>query len=522
MKIIPSDGIVSANYWCSWRSQRFFMPRGFLHMRMYDIPGHDVVQREMLSDEFFFGKRGVLSGYMQDVRRDMYVVLDDGWDIPYKGNYRDRGSLVLNEDRFPYGGTPWENLATLNKKITELGYAGTGLWVPMSCAGETGEEPFTLEQFRKYWIERAKWLKYAGIAYLKVDWGIHANIEYRKVLNEVLREYAPDIIVEHAVIEDWFFDPDKDKTQYMQTLKISDVFRCYDVKFEFNSATSLGRAYSMLSLDCDIDNGCRGIVNVGEEPYLAAALGCTMGIMSHPLLRGSIITMLPDDMENGISKVATLKSEFHSFDNYQRALRWQRLAPAMDFKKGETVCSDEWLVDSWTYEKEPYPYTHNEYTGKTVKQTAPGRVARNTSLPEILNAEKQPYCPYIAASLNRETGVYTIAALPRTIDGVMNCTTPPVDIVARGLSVDKCFGVFGNYASLTLEFDKSIEGMRLFGSDILLDEQKDLTDCEGVIIKNNKLILDGDFLSRIGLEGAAFHDVSDPGSVFKLINLSEL
>ena len=524
MKLIPSEGKNTANYWCSWRNQRFFMPNAFLHMRTYDIPNHDIVQREMLSDEFLFGKRGVLSEYMQDVRKDMYVVLDDGWDVPYNGDYYAFGSLILNEERFPYGGkTPAENLAILNKKILDLGYAGTGLWVPMSCIGETKDEPFSLDQFKEYWIERAKWLSYAGIAYLKVDWGIHErDVDYRRALTEIFKEYAPDVTVEHAILDSWFFNPNDDKEKLANTLKISDTFRCYDVKFDFNSVTSLGRAHAMLTLDCDMDYDCGGIINVGEEPYLAASLGCTMGIMSHPLLRGSIITMLPSDiMKNGISKQATLKSEFHSFDHYQRALRWQRIAPAMTFKKGETVSSNEWLTDSWTYEKEPYPYTQNAYAGKSIRQTAPKIVARNTSLPEILDTRPRHYLmehhPYVVASVNRETGVYTIATLPRTIDGIMNCTTPEVDIAARGISADKCFGVFGLYRSLTLEFDRCIEGMRLFGGDILLDEQKDITDLEGVHIEGNTLRLDGALLSQIGLEGAAFHDIADPGSVFKLV-----
>ena len=102
MKLIPSEGKNTANYWCSWRNQRFFMPNPFFHMRQYDIPEHNKIQRDMLSDEFLFGKRGVLVNHMQDIRKDMYVLLDDGWDVPYNDNCTAVGSLVLNEERFPY------------------------------------------------------------------------------------------------------------------------------------------------------------------------------------------------------------------------------------------------------------------------------------------------------------------------------------------------------------------------------------------------------------------------------------
>lgn len=522
MKLIPNEGTMAGNYWCSWRNQRLFMPNAFFHMRQYDLPSHDIVQREMLSDAFLFGKPGVVAGYMQDVRRDMYVMLDDGWDVPYQGNYRIFGSLELSEERFPYGGrTPAENLRLLNERVKALGYAGTGLWVPMSCVGESPDAPFDHQAFREYWIERAKWLHEAGIAYIKVDWGFHeSDPSYRRVLTEVIKEYAPEIQVEHATIDGMFYNPGSDSRLLTEVLSVSDVFRCYDVKFEFNAVTSLRRAYTMLTLDCEMQYNCAGIINVGEEPYLAAALGCTMGIMSHPLLRGSVICMLPEDMKNGISRGETLKSDFHSFDHYQRALRWQRLAPAMPYRKGETVGSDAWLEDTWTYRKEPYPYTKSDYLNKTICQSAPQIVARNAPLPQIKEVgcvyEKQ-YQPYVVASINRKSGVYTIATLPRTIDGVMNCTTPAVDIEASGLSCDKCFGVFGEYKSLTLTFDRCIEGMRLYGGDLLLDDQEELSGREGVHIEGNRLTLSGELIHALGLAGAALHDLADPGCIFRLV-----
>lgn len=522
MKLIPSFGKNRANYWCSWRNQRLFMPDPFMHMRLYDKKKHEAVQRDMLSDEFLFGNPGVVSGYMQGIRSDMLVMLDDGWDLPYEGDYTAVGSLILNPDRFPYGGrTPADDLTTLSKKISDLGYSGTGLWVPMTVQGETWQSLCDLAAFRAFWEERARWIADAGIAYLKVDWGIHQrHLHYREALTEIIHKYSPGTLVEHAVLDGWFFDPEADRQPLSGALRISDAFRCYDVKFEFNSASTLGRATAMLTLDTEMKEGCSGIVNVGEEPYLAAALGCAMGIMSHPLLRGSVISMLPDRFENGMANTRLLKSDFHSFDHYERALRWQRLAPVMDFVRGETVFSPEILEDSWTYDKEPYPYTVGELQGKCVRQTAPAIVARNAPLPQLLRAEApyqtKEHVPYVVASRNRETGVYTVATLTRTIDGVMNCTTPSADVVCRGLSADKCFAVFGEYRTLTLEFDESIEGCRLFGGDILLDDQPDITAADGVQIEGNRLTLSGDLLHKIGLEGASFHDLADPGSVFCL------
>jgi hypothetical protein len=275
----------------------------------------------------------------------------------------------------------------------------------------------------------------------------------------------------------------------------------------------------LLTQTCELQKDCKGLINVGEEPYVAATLGCTMGIMSHPLLRGSVIRMLPDSFQNGISVEPTLKSEFHSFDHYVRALRWQRLAPAFSFRTGETVCSQNELEDSRTYTREPYPYDRNDLAGKTVRQSAPAIVARIAELPEVRAAEGETgeILPFVAASCNRETGAYTVAALPRTIDGLMNCTTPPAHVTCRGLSAEKPFAAFGHFASLTLVFDRPLSGARLYGGDLLLSDHGDITDLPGVTLDGNRLVLAGELLDRLGSEGASFDDLADPGSVFKLI-----
>ncbi|MBO7761430.1 MAG: hypothetical protein J6T24_01395 [Clostridia bacterium] len=523
MRLIPSTQKNTANYWCSWRNQRLFMPNPFFHMRLYDQKQHEAIQRDMLSDAFLFGSPGVVSRYMEGIRGDMLVMLDDGWDLPYEGDYTRVGSLILNRDRFPYGGrTPADDLAILNEKITSLGYSGTGLWVPMTRLGEDYAHPGDLESFIAYWRERAAWMRHAGIAYLKVDWGVHSrHTHYRAALSELLHKEVPGMLVEHAVLDGWFFDPTADRAILKNTLAISDSFRCYDVKFEFNSASTLGRAAAMLGLDCDLAEGCLGLINVGEEPYLAAALGCTMGIMSHPLLRGSVITMLPDSFQNGMATTRMLKSDFHSFDHYERALRWQRLAPAFPYVKGGTEISDTVLEDSWTYDKEPYPFPRHELRGRSVRQCAPAAVARGTALPHVslphTPYEEKTYLPYTVASRHPVTGAFSVATLSRTVDGVMNCTTPAADVLCRALSADCPFAAFGEYRTLTLEFDRPIDGYRLFGGDILLDEAGELTGVPGVCIEGNRLTLHGDLLHRIGTEAASFHDLSDPGTVFSLI-----
>ena len=70
---IPQTGPDTGNYWCTWDTQ----------YRVNDAEaGKDTRNlRNMLNQDFLFGEKGMLTGYFKKVRQDLYVLLDDGWDV---------------------------------------------------------------------------------------------------------------------------------------------------------------------------------------------------------------------------------------------------------------------------------------------------------------------------------------------------------------------------------------------------------------------------------------------------------
>jgi hypothetical protein len=70
-------------------------------------------------------------------------------------------------------------------------------------------------------------------------------------------------------------------------------------------------------------------------------------------------------------------------------------------------------------------------------------------------------------------------------------------------------GVFGNYKSLTMNFNESIDNFKIWGQDLAGDKAIEITDL--VKINNNKVTVSGELLSLVGLSAASEKDVSQPG-----------
>lgn len=133
MNLLPETGADTGNYWCTWDTQ----------YRMNTVEDGKITLnlRDILDESFLFGRRGLLNGYFEHIRKDIYVLLDNGWDVPRhipgNGEISAFGSLILNEERFPgFPGEPQERLRKMKERITQLGYRGLGLWICANAAGE--------------------------------------------------------------------------------------------------------------------------------------------------------------------------------------------------------------------------------------------------------------------------------------------------------------------------------------------------------------------------------------------------
>src|SRR5437899_929400 len=83
-----------------------------------------------------------------------------------------------------------------------------------------------------------------------------------------------------------------------------------------------------------------GLLNVEDEVYVAAVLGCTMGVLRHPL-EGVRPGPDTDLFFNGPRRAK------RRMDEVVRALRWQRLAQPFSPGSGTVKVSEDVLTDSW-------------------------------------------------------------------------------------------------------------------------------------------------------------------------------
>lgn len=491
VNLIPENGPDTGNYWCTWDTQ--------YRMNSLEDGKSSLHLRNILDDDFLFGSKKLITEYFQNVRKDIYVLLDDGWDVPRgipgNGKISVFGSLILHEDRFPeFTGEPWERLHKIRNRVKELGYRGLGLWICANAAGEAEADPFTMESAREYWKERAIWCRKAGVDYWKVDWGYHSGDNvYRDMMTETVKQYAPDLKIEHAVCR-WAMDEQPlDSEMLAELLGCCDFYRTYDVTREFNYSTAIRRAWEALSLTAPPRYGCEEIINVEDAPYLAAGLGCSMGIMRHPAWGGTQTDVLGFGLK---------------YNEVERALHWQRIAPPFGAVRAQTQAAKEKLTD-WTSTIDGPDgkgwLSHVFDRQDTIQEKAPRMLARNMEFPAVYAEEEE--LPFIVCSRHPQNGAVSLAFLPRTI-GERKHVTPKVDAALTLGALERPVGIFGEFRTLTISLGEEIHG-RIFLQDLCREHAVDVTDL--VVKGKNLLELHFDELMKKGWLDNDPGDLSAPG-----------
>ena len=502
MNLIPEKPGKTPNYWCTWRAQHpqwhIATEEELKAFNYYEATVGGNAARRSMNERVLFDNPGWASRYWPSIRSDLYLCLDDGWDVPADidaGRERWRfGSLVLNEMRFPgFPGSPSERLRRINDKVKELGWRGVALWVSCQCEGDARDGHETDEsRARDYWRERARWSARAGIEYWKVDWGHRQNsVSYRRMMTDAVRQEAPALILEHARCMDpvnniqgngRFGDWPTVLTPTLQTYAFSDVLRSYD---SMSIATTLDRIAVLLTQGA-MEAPAQGIINCEDSAYLGAALGCSIGIMRVPV------------------KNPYTQGKWMKIDEAARAVRWQRIAPAFGPNGTVTKAGDAVLTESWR-QKGKHWFEH--VSDRRVEQHAPAIISRGIALPLVTSTGQSPY---VVASRN-PFGACSIAALPRRIEGAPN---PPADVVCD--IADDCgtIGIFGEYASLRLRCGSAGKIRRIMAQDLLADAAWDIT--REVTVDKDGIILKGDLINKVGLSAATPDDPSHPGLVVRL------
>lgn len=470
------------NYYCTFASQGFWITDDPAAPRIKETE-----MRNRMNSDYLFGEKGLLTCYPKEQRGDILALLDDAWDVPFDITHNEQncnlfGSMIVNEDKFPEYAhlAPYDRLKALADRIRGMGFGGVGLWIPSNHHGEDRSQPREkiLAKAKEFWADRAKMCRYAGIAYVKVDWGYHGrDIEYRSLMTDAFKTYAPDTLIEHVIgIFHKPYDPSPEEQrspafcEFMQlaveTIPLCDVYRTYDTTNELAVPTTLMRIARLAEIRATPDEKYAGIINVEDSPIVAAALGMAAGIMRH------------------IHKT--------SFPECQKAMRWQRLAPPMRFRWEGFTVSETLLCDRFHFHTDPEVWPN--IGDGIVDQYAPASIAVNTPPAQIDSAEAGGEVPFLLSSKNTVTGAYTIAAVERVLLGGKR--VPLAHVRAKEVPAAAPVGIFGSFASLTLDFDQNISGKRVFLQNLADDEARNVTEL--VQLRGSEIIIPGELIEEIG------------------------
>ena len=444
------------NYWCTWGTQGSQVKRSAEagKIKFDGDQGGTVPQRNNINERVLFDADGWATSWWPNLRKDLYFLLDDGWDVPYGSNNDNAGihvfgACVPDRTRFPsLSGTPGERLRQLNDRMKACGWRGAALWVACQTPGEKApwrpggkpEDLLPLGQSREKWAERVRISKEAGIRYWKVDWGLHAaDADYRAMMTEVKNAIYPELTIEHC----WSmkplngFWPGKDGTvagnrrlfgderwekrrgDFEKILAASDVFRTYDIIAPFQESSTLERCAYFSELA--ESKAMKVMLNVENDAVVGAALGHALGIMWSYAAHGQPST-------------------------YDVALAWQGLAPPFGHDRGiRTVHSAETLEDSWTYAANASWYT--PINGQSVSQRAPAAVMRGLPLPEVKADGEKPF----VCGARFPNGAMAFAFLKRAFGGKRDVTCLADVTLDAALEPGRPFAIFGEFRTFTLK-----------------------------------------------------------------------
>lgn len=486
--LVPEQPSSAPNYWCTWAAQNYMYGQNLpsLDPKVLEGDSGSRLAHEAMTERTLFGETGWAASFFPKVRKDAFFLLDDGWQIGGTATFE------LDSKKFPsFNGAPADRLKKLNQAIGGAGWRGTALWCRNTPGGDADHRLEDLSQS-------------AGIHYWKIDIG-DPTFHLVRLRNE---ENIP-LTLEHVrgespVNGDWKVDgrfgTQPWGSKRMEILRHTDVYRTYDVTSILSLPTTLDRLAEMLK-GAEGHPEIHGLLNVEDEVYVAAAMGCTMGILRHPLT-GMRPGSDADLFFNGP------RQPKRRMDEVVRALRWQRIAPPFTPGAGSVRVSDEILTDSWKFERGQS--WQNKLIGATVRQGAPACIARNLSLPTLHTKGQKPF----VFATRFPNGAVAIAAQERTRVGNA-WHMPACDVTLAVSDATGPFGVFGDFDSLTLDFDRPLKGKRILAQDLASDVSFDVSD--KVQTRGTSLQIPGRVIREIGLHSKTVGDLSAPGLVIAIV-----
>lgn len=486
--LVPDCVNPSPDYYCTWQVQLYATNDG-----KPNIQRHAINEKSMFDKE----KPNAWAYFYEQARSDLIFVMDSSWDLPNSQTLELRGCHILNDEKFPSFTdeklSPPQTMKKLKERMIDIGWKGLGGWI----ASQECELFVENNDIEKFWTQRLKWANESEISYWKVDNGIkRSDFDFRKRIAQLAHEYAPELTLENACIN--------------EIVPYSDVYRTYDVPAIMSIPMTLQKIYNLNSIDQPKDN-FKCLINCEDEAYIAAALGFTMGIMRHPytgrFMNGCADMSFPECHRNIKSKLTEVT----------RAVRWHRIAPAFTFDSKNMLCSKEILSDTWHIkiandEIEAWwfdmPDIKNHIENNVLTKTAPAIICRDIEQPTVSG---DGIHPYVVASKN-PNGAISVATLGRTVE--REYITPKCVV---NLSTGNCttFGIFGYYKNLVLSTSLDTENIKVIAQDLADETAYDITNM--VNIENSIITISGAIFEQICQITQPEKDTSEPGVIVKLI-----
>lgn len=486
--LLPENLSSAPNYWCTWAAQNYLYGQGEAELDVSTLEGSGgaAFARARLNEQVLLGPQGWSKTFHSRVRKELYILLDDGWEEGGMATFQ------LDRQKFPsFPGEAQERLRGLNNAVRANGWRALALW----CRNPPGEK--SDEQC-------VSWSKFAGVRYLKIDTGdqFGSMARARAMQNaKITLEHIHhgDGCLNGEWKADGRFGPQPWGSPRVEILSKTDVYRTYDATAVLGIPTTLDRASELLKGAAGHVE-VTGLLNVEDEVYIAAALGCCMGVMRHPL-RG----LRPnEDTDVFFPPPRQLKQRM---DEVVRAVRWQRIAPPYSAGLGVVSVDTLPLTDEWVFRRgdtfDP------DVVGVRVRQGAAARVARNMDLPEVACEGERPY----VVCTRFPGGAAAIGAFER-VSAEKKVFQPLADVRWMIGDAPGPFGIFGQFGSLTLALSRQRRQGRILAQDLAGDLSVDITD--SVRIKGAEITLPGALIDRIGRSGATPNDLSKPGLVLTI------
>ncbi|MFC6645517.1 hypothetical protein ACFQBQ_07940 [Granulicella cerasi] len=485
--LIPKTPSRAPNYWCTWAVQNYMHGQHASSLSIRDLEGDagSRLAHDALNEHVLLGPHGWARDFFPRVREDLYLLLDDGWESGGTATFE------LDEQKFPsYRGSTSERLRKLNHSVRKAGWRGLALWCRNTPGGLKDER-----------LERLS--ADAGIGYWKVDIGDPTfNLIQTRNANHLPLRFE-HVHGESPLNGDWQrtgrFGSQPSGSKRQQILAHTDIYRTYDVTSMLSLPTTLDRLAEMLK-GAQSRSEIRALLNVEDEAYVAAVMGCTMGIMRHPL-SGLRPDTDPDLFFNGPRKTK------QRMDEVARAIRWQRIAPPFAAGRTTFTASEEILTDDWLFERGQT--WQNDVIGKVAYQGAPACIARGIALPRVQAGGEKPFV-FAARFPN---GAVAIGIQERTHRD-NGWFMPSASVTFNVGDAQGPFGIFGSCKSLRLVFAQSLAGKRIFVQDLLTEVGQDVT--AKFDIKSNELQLTESDMRMFGHSAGSPGDISSPGFVFAI------